>query len=252
MNDESQPWAIVFAAMLLSLPTARAQDAYVPNQGTNDIKIFDVLVCVTPGGVGAQCRIPAGSGTEGISFTHDGTTAYAANGGADTVAVIDTSTHQLLSAELISDLPNTVGLGFFEDSTRLYVANFFSSEVTAVNLPDTDVREAIRTGANPDSVVILPKRVFGVRFGRSTLGWRRNFLVDSYNVYRGLVSSLPDYGTCPNADDPDLQDTVFLDTELPPSGEALFYLVSIRHEGNDGILGYATDGTLRVPRPPCS
>jgi hypothetical protein len=36
-------WAIVFAAMLLSLPTARAQDAYVPNQGTNDIKIFDVL-----------------------------------------------------------------------------------------------------------------------------------------------------------------------------------------------------------------
>ncbi len=43
MNDESQPWAIVFAAMLLSLPTARAQDAYVPNQGTNDIKIFDVL-----------------------------------------------------------------------------------------------------------------------------------------------------------------------------------------------------------------
>jgi YVTN family beta-propeller protein len=279
-------------------------EAWVGNVAGGDVALIDVhlavndptnaVICVTPGGAGAQCRIPAGSGTEGIVFSRDGATAYAANGGADTVtvidvatrtvihtlgvpgsprrvhvrpdglrayvsqlfgnavSVIDTATQQLLPGELIPDLANTLGLEFLEDGTRLYVANFFSSEITAVHFPDTDVRETIGTGANPDSVVILPEKVFGLRFGGTTLRWQRNFLADSYNVYRGPISSLPDYGTCQNADDPNLQDTVFVDTELPPSGEAFFYLVSIRHDGNDGILGYATDGTLRVPRLPCS
>ncbi len=279
-------------------------EAWVGNIAGGDVALIDVnlavndpsnaVICVTPGGAGAQCRIPTGSGTEGIAFSHDGATAYAANGGADTVtvidvatrtvidtlavpdsprrvhlrpdglrayvsqlfgnavAVIDTATHQLLPGELIPHLANTLGLGFSDDGTRLYVANFFSSEVTSVNLSDTDVRETIGTGANPDSVVILPMQIFGLKFSGATLRWQRNFLADSYNLYRGLISSLPDYGTCQNADDPNLQDSEFVDTELPPSGEAFFYLVSIRHDGNEGILGYATDGTLRVPQPPCS
>ena len=286
--------------------TPDGSEAWVGNVGGGDVALIDVelaisdpanaVICVTPGGAGAQCRIPAGAGTEGIEFTHDGSTAYAANGGANTItvidvatrtvtgtlpvpgsprrvhvrpdglrayvsqlfgndiAVIDTKTHQLVPAELIPGAISTLGLSFREDGTQLYAANFFSSEITIINLPDTNVRQTIATGVNPDSVVILPTEVFNVRFllDNETLSWSQSYLADSYDVYRGLVSTLPNYGTCLNAADIDLQDTVFMDQDTPPTGDAFFYLISVRHGIHEGERGYASDGTRREPNPACA
>jgi YVTN family beta-propeller protein len=274
------------------------KEAWVGNVGGGDVSIVDVelaiddpsraVVCVTPGGVGAECRISTGAGTEGVDFTHDGNgavnsisvidvssravvdtlfvpggprrvhvrpdglRAYVTQLVGNDVAVIDTDTHQLLAEELITDVPNGLGVSFRADGERIYVANFFSSQVTVIHVPDTEVREIVTTGANPDSVVVQPEEVFGLRFlDSTTLRWPRNFLADSYNVYRGDVLALPGGGSCLNAADPDTTDEVFVDVELPSRGQTFFYLVTIRHGSFEGIAGHATDGTLRAPENPC-
>ncbi len=280
-------------------------EAWVGNITGGDVALIDVaraisdpanaVICVTPGGSGSDCRIAAGAGTEGVAFTHDGKTAYAANGGADTVSVIDvesraklhdlavtgsprrvhvrpdglrayvsqlfgsavevidTATHQLVPGETLSNVLNGLGMDFRADGQRLYASNFFSSTVTSIDLPAGIDRETIPCGTNPDSVAIRPERVRGLGFAadRQTLAWDTQFLADSFNVYRGALHTLPDYGSCRNADDPDLTDTEFVDAELPPGGEGFFYLVSITHDGLEGVLGFATDGTLREPVPRC-
>lgn len=281
-------------------------EAWVGNIAGGDVSLVDVqkaitdpadaVICVAPGGSGHDCRIPTGAGTEGIAFTRDGRVAYAANGGANTVsvidlsgrqvirnlsvpgsprrvqlrpdglrayvsqlfgsqvAVIDTATHLLVPSETIASVPNGLGMDFRADGKRLYVPNFFSASVTVVHLPDTSVRDSVPAGSSPDSVAIEPEEVRDVRFlaDRRTLSWMENFLADRYDVYRGPLTALPDYGSCRNGSDPDLSDTVFLDTELPAEGQSFFYLVSIHHEGIAGILGYATDGAAREPGSPCA
>ena len=166
--------------------------------------------------------------------------------------MIDTATHELVPAELLDNVPEGLGMDFSADGQRLYVANFFSSSVTVVDLPDTGMRPTIPTGSNPDSATILPETVSGVGFAdESTLVWAPNFVAQEYSVYRGTVSELPDYGSCRNGDDADLSDLQFSDTDVPGAGEAFLYLVAIRHDGPEGIVGYATDGTLRQPSTPC-
>lgn len=280
-------------------------EAWVGNIVGGDVSLIHVgkaiadpanaVICATPGGSGPDCRIPTGAGTEGIAFTRDGRTAYAANGGANTVSVldvasrskrhdlsvpgsprrvhvrpdglrayvsqlfgnqvvvIDTATHQLLPAETILGVQNGLGMDFRADGKRLYVPNFFSSTVTVVNLPDTENRSTVPAGTNPDSVAVQPEEVRGLRFeaDKQTLAWDTQALAERYNVYRGLVSALPDYGSCRNGEDPDLTDTAFADPQQPAAGEAFCYLVSIVHEGIEGILGYASGGTLREPTAAC-
>lgn len=280
-------------------------EAWVGNVSGGDVAIVDVrkaisdpdnaIVCITPGGSGAQCRIPTGAGTEGIAFTRDGRTAYAANGGANTVSVIDvasrsvrqtlaiagsprrvhvrpdglrayvselfgsqvvvidTATHELVPGETIANVQNGLGMEFRADGRRLYVSNFFSATVTVVHLPDVANRETVAAGSSPDSVAIQPEEVRGVRFlaDKQTLSWVRQYLASEYSIYRGLLVSLPDYGSCRNPSDPDTADTFFVDPENPTSGEGFIYLVSISHDGLEGILGYATDGALRQPQVSC-
>lgn len=281
------------------------EEAWVGNIEGGDVSLIDVgkavtdpseaVICVTPGGSGPECRIPAGVGTEGVAFTRDGKTAYAANGGANTVSVLDvesrsklhdlsvggsprrvhlrpdgrrayvsqllgsqvvvieTTTHQLVPEELIVDVANGLGMDFLADGSRLYVSNFFSSAVTAIELPDTSQRETIPAGTNPDSVAIQPEEVRAVRFADDeTLRWDAQSLADTYDVYRGDLEGLPDYGECVNASDPDLTDTTFVDPGVPGAGAGFAYLVGIVDDGRPGVHGYASDGTPREPTVPCA
>ena len=280
-------------------------EAWVGNISGGDVSLIDVrkaisdpdnaVICVTPGGSGPACRIATGAGTEGVAFTHDGRTAYAANGGANTVSVIDvrartvtgtlpilgsprrvhvrpdglrayvsqlfgnqvvvidTTAHELVPGEAINAVPNGLGMDFRADSRRLYVSNFFSSTVTVIHLPDTSLRETVPAGINPDSVAIQPEEARGLRFlaDRETLTWDDQFLADEYNVYRGDLATLPDYGDRANSRDPDLTDTIFVDPEVPDPGSGFLYLVSITHDGLEGIRGYSTSGSLREPQVAC-
>jgi YVTN family beta-propeller protein len=281
------------------------REAWIGNGVGGDVSILDVsnaindpanaVICVTPGGTGPECRIPTGIVTEGVAFTRDGKTAYAASGGSFSVSVIDvasrtvvgtlpvaggprrvvvspdgrrayvtelngfdilvidTATHQLIPAETITNVPNGLGMGFSADGSHLYVANIDWSTVTMVNLQHTSVRETVNTGAYPNSVVVLPDEVITVRYRADLvrLTWKRNYIADGYHIYRGVVSQLPDYGACADSADPNQSDYRFDDPELPPFGDAFFYLFTTEHDGTEGILGRATDGTLRQPEVAC-
>ena len=132
-------------------------------------------------------------------------------------------------------------------------SNFFSSTVTVVSLPNTSERETIAAGDKPDSVALQPEEVFAARFEADglTLAWERNYLAERYNIYRGAIASVRRHGACRNGVDDDLTDTHFSDLELPGPGEGFSYLIAIDHDGSQGILGYASDGTLRQPDRVC-
>ena len=84
---------------------------------------------------------------------------------------------------------------------------------------------------------------------------------DSYNVYRGDLSSLVDtntdglpdngYGACVNHLDPDLTDNVFVDEEVPLTGQGYFYLMARGDALDEGELGETSAGQQRVPDVPC-
>jgi len=169
------------------------------------------------------------------------------------IAVIDTATHQLIPAETITNIYNGLGMGFNADGSRLYVANFDWSTVTIVNLPNTAIRETVSTGNYPNSVIVLPEEIIGVRFtvNLDRFIWKRNYLADGYHVYRGVVSQLPDYGTCVDSSDPNLSDYRFDDLQDPPFGDAFIYLVATDHDAMEGILGHTTSGAVRQPGVAC-
>ena len=278
------------------------REAWTGNVAGGNVTVIDVqraiddpssaVVCATPP---VLCRIPTGSGTEGVEFTHDGRTAYAANGGTNTVTVIDvptrtvirnlvvpggprrvhvspdgrrayvsqltgndvvvidTATHLLVPAELLADIPGGLGMDFTDDGATLYVANFFSDTITAVELDDPSQRQTIPTGVRPDGIGIVPTEVHGLRFAADgeTLTWEGHVLAQFYSVYRSTVAALPDAGACVSGADPDVTDTLFHDAETPADGVSFTYLVSLTHGGHEGILGFAIDGTPRIFQEAC-
>lgn len=91
-----------------------------------------------------------------------------------------------------------------------------------------------------------------IRFSnQTTLTWLPVAGALSYNVYRGLVSSLPNYGTCQNSRDPLLTDTVFVDTDRPANAASFTYLVSMKSATGEQGLGFTSFGTPRTASPPC-
>jgi YVTN family beta-propeller protein len=188
-----------------------------------------------------------------VAVSPNGRRAYVTQLDGNDIDVIDTATHQLIPAETITNVPNGLGMGFSADGSRLYVANFDWSMVTIVDLSNTALRETVPAGTYPNSVIVLPDEVFDVQVDVDPviLSWQRNYVADGYHTYRGVVSQLPDYGACVDSADPRLDDFRFEDPENPLPGDAFFYLVATDHDEIEGILGYATDGTLRQPAVAC-
>jgi YVTN family beta-propeller protein len=86
----------------------------------------------------------SGGGAAGVAINPAGTRVYVANGFANTVSVIDTSTNAL-----VATVP--AGLGpdrmlFSPDGSRLFVANAFSSTVSVVDAVDNTVVETLPIG----------------------------------------------------------------------------------------------------------
>jgi hypothetical protein len=86
--------------------------------------------------------------------------------------------------------------------------------------------------------------------------WTDPFDATTYNVVRGSVANITDQGThydvgavtCLEANSSDRNTTGHEDAEIPPVGQAFFYLVE--YEGPE-VSTYATDSADR-PRIPAS
>jgi len=91
-----------------------------------------------------------------------------------------------------------------------------------------------------------PDEVSGVLFtDHQTLEWNPEKSVGVYNLYRGLVSGgiTPGFGSC---QPPELANTTATDAELPPLGDAFFYIVTAEnHLDEEGTKGFQSDDTER-------
>jgi hypothetical protein len=103
-----------------------------------------------------------------------------------------------------------------------------------------------------------PSEIDGVTLhgGATTIvSWNDLAVVDRYDVFRGLTSTLAagDYGNCQNSRDADTSDTQFEEPQIPPTGSSYFFLVRGFDSGCGGIgtLGARSDGTPRVLTATC-
>jgi YVTN family beta-propeller protein len=285
--------------------TPDGREAWTGNISGGDVSILDVakaiadpahaIVCVTPGGSGSACRIPSGSGTEGVTFTQDGKTAYVAAGASGvtvidvrarqvirtlsmggwplrvavrpdgrrayvsqfsgtSIAVIDTATNLVVPGEQITGVVDSLGMDFYAEGAAMFVGNFDAAMVTVIALPDTSARQFIPTGSEPDSALLLPEEVRGVRIGsdRVTLTWDRQYLATAYHVYRTVGTAAGSSFQCASAPDPDRSDTTYVDPALPAPGQLFTYTVAIVQGTREGILGYTSTGVLRQKATTCS
>ena len=92
-----------------------------------------------------------------------------------------------------------------------------------------------------------PLEVLDLLFtSQTTLVWDRDPSADLYNLYRGLVSTLPGlgYGPCAQAG---LTSATYTDTDEPGVGTAFFYLVTAENRlGEEGTKGLNSAGIPRA------
>jgi len=95
-----------------------------------------------------------------------------------------------------------------------------------------------------ENVGLSPAEVSNLRWSDAqTLIWDAVVPVADYHVYRDSISTLgyDAFGTCRNDLDADRTDTELVDTEVPPPGITLYYLITADDGGgNEGTLGFAT------------
>ncbi len=96
-----------------------------------------------------------------------------------------------------------------------------------------------------------PGETLGLRFSnRTTLVWNPEPSIGKYELYRGLISSLPGtWGACFAAN---LASATAPDTQAPSSGTGYFYLVTARNRlGEEGTKGTRSNGSIRTNTNPC-
>ena len=135
-------------SLLLLVETAN-QVAYV-------VKSDDVVIVVdmSDGNVLDSIPLPAGSNPVAVEFTPDGSLAYVANTGNNTVSIIDASSRTVLDNVLVGGEP--VGIAFTPDGTEAWIANRFSDDVTLIDVSTGMVTSTIDVGLQPGSVGFTP------------------------------------------------------------------------------------------------
>ena len=96
-----------------------------------------------------------------------------------------------------------------------------------------------------------PSEVMGLSFaGKTTLTWAADPSAGAYELYRGLVSTLPGaYGSCLHNAIAGLSAS---DPASPPGGASYFYLVTARNRlREEGTKGHRSSGAERPNPAPC-
>ena len=92
-----------------------------------------------------------------------------------------------------------------------------------------------------------PREIQNVLFPtQTTLVWERDPASDLFNLYRGLISTLPGlgYGPCAQAG---LTVNTYTDAVLPGVGAGFFYLVTAENRlGEEGTKGFDSAGHVRA------
>jgi YVTN family beta-propeller protein len=106
----------------------------------------------------ATVPVPAGSVLRGVAVTPNGAFAYVANGGNNTVLVIDTTTNTIVATVPVGTLP--LGVAITPNGAFAYVANAFSSTVSVIDTTNNTVIATVRVGPLPTGVAVTPDGAF--------------------------------------------------------------------------------------------
>ena len=129
--------------------------AFVSSQGGADVAEVDI----TKSQPLATHKINVGFHPNKSVLTPDGKSLYVANGDADTISVVDVTSHRQTAtipvnrngSKLVG--ANPTGLAFSQDGKRLYVTNSGHNEVAVINVATRKVIGDIPTGWYPTQVL---------------------------------------------------------------------------------------------------
>jgi YVTN family beta-propeller protein len=120
--------------------------------------LFTALV-LTGGVSGATAELTHPTHSSPIALSADNTLLWSVNPDADSVSVIRTDTHQVVTTIGVGDEPQSVALD--PDNCYAYVANAAAGTVTAIEITNPDpnqfaarVQRTVTTGAEPWHVVV--------------------------------------------------------------------------------------------------
>lgn len=96
--------------------------------------------------------------------------AYVANGGSNSVSVIDTSTNAIAGSPIAVG-PGPTAVAFNADGSRVYVGNTNGTTVSVINTATNTVVATVGVGNNPSAVSVSPDggRVYVANDGSNTL-----------------------------------------------------------------------------------
>jgi YVTN family beta-propeller protein len=148
-------WISTFAAVLLMLPGAKAQNAYVADGiNSNTVSVIDS----SSNTIVATATV--GSAPGGVAVTPDGTRAYVANNHSNSVSVIDTSSNTVVATVAVGSAPG--GVAMTPDGTRACVTNVLSNSVSLIDTSSNTVVATVTVGrfTVPQLVAIRPTVLF--------------------------------------------------------------------------------------------
>ena len=119
---------------------------YVANVRSDDVTVIDALA----GRVLAQ--VPAGASPYGVAVSADGARVVVTDQHAAAVSVIDAETLSVVATLPVGQYPEGVAIL----DGQAYVANWFSDDVTVIDLAHLRVTGRIGVAAGPRSILALP------------------------------------------------------------------------------------------------
>jgi len=141
----------VFLFLFAQVASARAQDAYVADQGANAVSVVNTQTNEVVGS-----PIEVGERPAAIAITPDGKTAYVVNSGSHNISAVNTQTKEVVGS------PITVGMepdaiAITPNGSYAYVTNHGSHNVSVVNTQTNEVvGSPIEVGERPAAIAITP------------------------------------------------------------------------------------------------
>ena len=145
---------------------------YVANEGGSSVSIIRLISdsnSQNNDGGSFLDSIDVGSSPCGIAISPDGTNVYVANGGINTVSVINTSIGNLKATIDVGKMPQ--GIAVTPNGKRVYVSNFIDGTVSVIDTATDLVVDTVQVGRNPIGVSVNPNgtKIYVANYGSNSV-----------------------------------------------------------------------------------
>ena len=140
--------ALCATAVGLLAPAARAETAYVSDEGA------DVIHVIQGPTWKEATRVPVGKRPRGMQLSHDGRQLYVAAGNDDRIDVVDLATRKVVGH--LPSGPDPERFVVSPDGRWLYVANENDNTVSFVDIAAKKIVHEVPVGAEPEGMAVSP------------------------------------------------------------------------------------------------